>query len=65
MTELEREIFMRLLIDLFLDRPAIERRQKEKQNAVSSRTEAATPHNHSLEYFSKNPSIFPLSPYAD
>ncbi len=66
MTELEREIFMRLLIDLFLERPGIERRLKEEQDSMSSRIETQIPHNRSIEEdFSKNASIFPLSPNAD
>jgi hypothetical protein len=65
MTELEREIFMRLLIDLFLERPAIERRLKEKQGSMSSRTETGMSSHHSQEDFSKKPSIFPISPSAN
>ena len=60
MTELEREIFMRLLIDLFLERPAIERREKEKRDALNARTETEIPQNHSLEDFSKKTLAVPV-----
>jgi len=64
MTELEREIFMRLLIDLFLERPGIEKRMAEKQRSMDSTTDMQTAHNRSIEDVAKNLSIFPVSPNA-
>jgi hypothetical protein len=65
MTELEREIFMRLLIDLFLERPGIEKRMAQKQRSMNSKTDTQAAHKRSIEDFSKNLSTFPVSPDAD
>ncbi len=48
MTELEREIFMRLLIDLFLERPGIEKRMAEKQRSMDAKTDTQTAHHRSI-----------------
>ena len=60
MTELEKEIFWKLLIDLFMERPMIEKRLKEKQHSMSSGTATQTPHDRS-EDFSKNARIVAIS----
>ena len=64
MAELEREIFMRLLIDLFLERPGIERRLKEKQDAMQASSDAPTVSDRAMD-FSKGLRVIPISPYAE
>jgi hypothetical protein len=64
MTESEREIFMSLLIDLFLKWPAIERLKREKRAAIQSNSNTQTLSDRTID-FSKDLSITPLSPYAE
>jgi hypothetical protein len=64
MTELEKEIFWKLLIDLFLETPTIGRRLKEERAATQSGSDAKTASGRALD-FSKNLSVSPLSPYAE
>jgi hypothetical protein len=64
MTEQEREIFMKLLIDLFLDGHARERRKKKEQAAMQASSNAKIPADRAVG-FSESLSITPLAAFAE
>jgi hypothetical protein len=64
MTEQEREIFMKLLIDLFLEGHAIERRKRKEQAALQTGSHTQAPADCMVD-FSKGLSITPLAPFAE
>jgi len=64
MTEQEREIFMKLLIVLFLEGHAIERRKRKEQAAPQAGSHTQAPSDRMID-FSKGLSVTLLAPFAE